>query len=119
MKYLPLTISDLDYGWQISAAMWAVTSPQTQTTRYYAAPRVHPENGQVYLPIPEDDTQPIHPDADLDLLAQALSNISSDSVATITATLEAKRGQSVKVIDLIPADIVLLDEWPVVEEMEP
>ena len=116
MIYLPLGTADIDYGWRLSEAMWLVTKPEPETTRYYTAPRAHPDTREVYLPIDPDDTQLVHPAANLTPLIDMLTGLSSASREQIAFALNQARGKRVQMADLIPSDITPLLEWPVIEQ---
>lgn len=116
MIYIPLGTTDIDYGWRLSEAMWLVTRPKPDSTRYYTAPRVHPETSEVYLPIDPDDTQRVDESADLTQLINMLTGLSSASREQIAFALNDQRGKSVKMAQMIPEDITPLTEWPVVED---
>ena len=118
MIYVPLGTTNIDYGWRLSEAMWLVTRPQPDSTRYYTAPRSHPETSEVYLPIDPDDTQRIDQSAELAPLIDMLTGLSSANREQIASALDAQRGQTVRMAEIIPDDITVLTEWPVVEEDE-
>ena len=118
MLYIPLSTENIDYGWQLSAAMWSVTMPDPDTTQYYSAPRAHPTTGEVHLPINADDEQRIHPDADLTGLLTALTAVSSASREQISASLEAARGTRIRMADIVPPDVTPLTAWPEPEDKE-
>jgi hypothetical protein len=116
MKYLPTGTDNLDYGWALSAAIWSMTRPEKapEDTQYYGIPRVHPDNGIVFLPIDPNDTQPVHPDCDPTVLASLLTIVPEEETAATTAAIIESKGGSVNVWSLIPPSIAgqALDAWP-------
>ena len=108
MKYLPLGTTDEQYGWQLSAAIWRLSRPEADgdsSTRYYVAPKAHPDTGYIYLPVDENDTQPVHAQADVDAILPLLTTVEGDDRDALRDSLEAAKGSRVTVIDLFPAAI--------------
>ena len=123
MKYLPLGTTDESYGWQLSAAIWRLSRPEADgdsTTRYYVAPKAHPDTGYIYLPVDEGDTQPVHAQADVDAILPLLTAVEGDDRDALRDPLEAAKGNRVTVIDLFPATVRANEidsaDWPEEEE---
>lgn len=118
MIYIPLGTTDIQYGWNLSEAMWLVTNPLPDTTKYYTSPRVHPETQEIYLPIDPDDAQLIHPDANFAPLIDLLTGLSIATREQIEETLNSSRGKRIAMKELLPPDIVPLDELPTPPEQD-
>lgn len=79
-----------------------------ETTTHYCSWLVHPLTGAVVLELPEEDTMPIHLEADehiLDELLQThvdLSRIPQSAIALLNTAINANKGSSVVIYDFFP-----------------
>ena len=96
MNYLILSQPDIDRAWQLSAALWELSSPESvQTaegrgTKYWSAPIEHPTSGAVALSLP-DYAEHIHPSADMAKVAPFLNGVLN---ASEQASVAGKIGEA-------------------------
>lgn len=111
-KYIPLGTNDLQYGWKLSSAIWSAIRPFKQTTVYYTKPEIHLNTGEVHLPINPNEEKYVHVEADFEKLTSLLSNISSADKEEMLSKLERSRGHKIKLSEIIPSDVSLVDYLP-------
>lgn len=104
MVYLPLTHLPAA---TVSAAVWALSRPDADAnaTRLYCGWIAHPETNQHALTLDPEDTQPIHPNADLPIaqIVGALRPLVGDVEAdALQAHLTQAKGGRVNVVDMLP-----------------
>lgn len=107
MKYLPLIYIKPE---DVSSALWKISRPDSDTnqTKLYCSWITHPETGQHALSFIEDDTQPIHPEADqaiaafVGLVRPIVGEAEADALQT---TLTNAKGSRVNVLELLPPTI--------------
>ena len=122
IKYLPLGTQDEAYGWALSSAIWRLSRPEAdgEPTRHYVAPQAHPDNGYVYLPVDDNDTQPVHEQADVEAILPLLTAVQDEERDALRDALEVAKGGRVTVIDLFPAAIRANEidgaDWPKANE---
>jgi hypothetical protein len=104
MIHLPLTALPPE---AISSALWAISRPDAESkgTRLYCGWITHPETGQHALTLNPDDTQPIHPEADL-AIAQLVGGLTpfttEQEIDLLTESLINAKGGRINVVDMLP-----------------
>lgn len=107
MKLLVLTISDENYASAVSSLMWSLCAPSgaVVSTRYMYEWRTHPLTGQVALEI-GDGSFFMQPTATPELIIQAVGSALGESdVEELEAAINAQRGSTVEVENLLPSGI--------------
>jgi len=113
--YIPTDTVSENFGWSLSEAMWSLSVPSNNnTTRYYCGVRVHPQTGEIYLAMDDNDTQPVHPNADVQPLIDMLTAADTQERQNLSNYLNSARGSRVKPVDLVPQSLKdrALTEWP-------
>jgi len=99
---LPLAHPTIEYAQAMSAALWALAVPNaTGATRYAVGWITHPTTGDVALSIPDTYRQRVAPSADIAAFV-ALLPIPQGERDDLAATLEAARGNTLTVAQLLP-----------------
>jgi hypothetical protein len=107
IKYLPLTQLPPE---AVSAGIWNLSRPDSEqlATKYYCGWIQHPDTQQYALTLDEDDTQPIHPEADgaifafVTVLRPIVGDLEADS---LQAQLTDAKGGHVNVLNLLPPSL--------------
>lgn len=108
MLYLILSQSSTAYAAAISSVIWSLSRPESardpaDVSRYYCRWIEH-SDGRVALVMPDDDSQPIHPDADAQGIADTLP-IPQGEKDALAAAIEAAKGGRVNPVSMIPASL--------------
>ena len=87
MNYLILSQPDLDRAWNLSAAIWKLSSPvsvqdaEGRQTTHWSEPVQHPTTGEVALALP-DYPEYIHTAADMRSVSPYLTDVLSENERT-------------------------------------
>ena len=106
MNYLILSTPTLEYGWQLSAALWQLSSPanvqqsEGRETQYWSAPIEY--NGAVALPLPDSD-EFIHPEADLSNLLPFLAAATDAEREGVAALIASHAGERMSFAEALSA----------------
>lgn len=122
MNYLILSQPSLEYGWELSAALWQLASPanvqqsEGRETAYWSAPIQH-SDGRVALPLP-DSAEFIHPDADLSVLAQFISTAPAEEQQGVAAMIAEHKGGRMSFAEALSAAPSFAAQTRTREQME-
>ena len=124
MNYLILSQPDLDRAWQLSAALWQLSSPASvqategRETTHWSQPIAHPQTGAVALPLP-DSAEFIHPSADIAAIEPFLDEtLTAPEKAAAIAFIDQARNSRLSFSQVLGATPSLQDQIKTREQME-
>lgn len=125
MKYLPL-LEEISPEY-VSSLLWSLSRPdyQNETTKFYCDWVQHPKTKQYAILLDEEDTQPIHPQAEERILElfNLVSLIVPEQEAIDTKEfLLSKLGQRINALESLPLSLrnalLTKEEWDALEVID-